>query len=155
MVKYISGDILTPNHSSSKVLVCHQVNCQGVMGSGLARQVKIQCPEAYESYIKIVRDSDKQCLGWVDLAYIHSKNFMVANIFGQYDYGMGKQRTNYQALSCAFDTIRLCSSGYIVRFPYLMGCYRGGGAWEVVEKMILDKIARQGIDVEIWKLDRG
>lgn len=157
MLKYINGDILTPvlDNSTRKVLVCHQVNCQGVMGSGLARQVKIQCPEAYDSYIQTVRENNKQCLGQVDTVYIPSKNFTIANIFGQYNYGMGKQQTNYQALDYALDTIGLCLSEYLIRFPYLMGCYRGGGNWEIVEKMIMDKLAWRGIDVEIWKLDRG
>jgi hypothetical protein len=27
---------------SPKIVICHQVNCQGVMGAGLAKQIRIR-----------------------------------------------------------------------------------------------------------------
>lgn len=36
MIKYYEGDIF----SSNADLICHQVNCQGVFGRGMAGQVK-------------------------------------------------------------------------------------------------------------------
>ena len=31
-------------------ILCHQVNCQGVMGAGLAKQIRSKYPEVYEQY---------------------------------------------------------------------------------------------------------
>ena len=33
-------------------IICHQVNCQGVMGSGIAKQVREKYPNVYNSYKK-------------------------------------------------------------------------------------------------------
>ena len=43
-VKEVKGDLL----SSDVKIRCHQVNCRGVMGAGLALQVKQKYPEAFE-----------------------------------------------------------------------------------------------------------
>ena len=31
-------------------IICHQVNCQGVMGSGVAKEVRERFPNVYEQY---------------------------------------------------------------------------------------------------------
>lgn len=31
-------------------IICHQVNCQGVMGSGVAKEVRERYPEVYYAY---------------------------------------------------------------------------------------------------------
>ena len=30
--------------------ICHQVNCQGVMGSGVAKAIRDKWPQVYEEY---------------------------------------------------------------------------------------------------------
>ena len=32
-------------------MICHQVNCMGVMGSGVAKQVKERYPKVFEEYV--------------------------------------------------------------------------------------------------------
>ena len=50
-MKYIIGDILTPNPLEDHlVIVCHQVNCKGVMGAGLARQIREKHPDVFSLY---------------------------------------------------------------------------------------------------------
>lgn len=41
MIKHIKGDIF----QSSADVILHQVNCQGVMGSGVAKQVREKYPD--------------------------------------------------------------------------------------------------------------
>ena len=43
-------------------IICHQTNCKGVMGSGVALAVKTRYPAAYESYRKAF-DNKKLKLG--------------------------------------------------------------------------------------------
>lgn len=53
MIKEIPGNILTPAPPGSPpTLVCHQVNCHGVIGSGLALQIREHYPVVFESYRK-------------------------------------------------------------------------------------------------------
>lgn len=46
MIQTKYGDLL-----SSKGIIVHGVNSQGVMGSGVAKQIKDKWPEAYGSYM--------------------------------------------------------------------------------------------------------
>ena len=47
MIKIFEGDLL----ESGANFICHQVNCQGVMGSGVAKQIKEQFPLTTQSHI--------------------------------------------------------------------------------------------------------
>ncbi|WP_223260709.1 hypothetical protein [Bacillus sp. LNXM65] len=40
MIKTVDGNIL----EASEDIICHQVNCKGVMGAGLAKQIKSKYP---------------------------------------------------------------------------------------------------------------
>lgn len=46
-ITFKNGDMFT---SGAKFL-CHQVNCMGKMGSGIARTVREKFPNAYHDYI--------------------------------------------------------------------------------------------------------
>ena len=45
-IKIIDGDLFTTNAK----IICHQVNCQGEMNTGVAQQVKEKFPHIYEEY---------------------------------------------------------------------------------------------------------
>ena len=46
MIKHIKCDIF----ESGADIICHQVNCQGQMNSGIAKQVKDRFPWVYNNY---------------------------------------------------------------------------------------------------------
>ena len=46
MLKYIKGDI-TEIESG---IICQQTNCQGVMGSGLAKAIRDKWPKVFDEY---------------------------------------------------------------------------------------------------------
>lgn len=48
MIIYKQGNLLD---SGCKV-ICHQVNCQGVMGSGIAKEIRNRFPTAYTEFRK-------------------------------------------------------------------------------------------------------
>lgn len=153
MIKHISGDILTPNKEGRGVIVCHQVNCMGVMGAGLALQVKMKHPDV----LKLYRDKCRQIavgiggLGDVQFcSVVADAGYIVANIFGQYGYGRDKQYTDYDALRMAFRKIAMSFPTYTVRIPYLMGCGLAGGDWNTVCKIIEETLVAAEVDVEIW-----
>ena len=43
---FITGDLFDTKAN----VILHQVNCQGVMGSGIAAEIKRRFPQAYEDY---------------------------------------------------------------------------------------------------------
>lgn len=147
-VRFIEGDILDFECD----VICHQVNCQGVMGSGLASQIKNKYPNVFTEYKKLCKNKmNLNPLGCCQLVEVNSdKHKYVANLFGQDYYGRdGKQYTDYDALNRAFQTLKQeCEGlnslhqgkmydGYVsIAFPYMLGCGLGGGDWNIVYDMI-------------------
>ena len=148
---YKKGDILTRNTEDVQVVVCHQVNCMGVMGAGLARQVRDQLPKAYYEY-KSICNGKKNLLGTVQFVdFSTSEGYILANCFGQYNYGRGQQ-TNYDALRNCMRQVRETYPEAHVRIPYLMGCGLGEGNWQTVLGIIQEELTDKGIQVEVWAL---
>jgi hypothetical protein len=105
----------------------HVVNCKSVMASGIALEIKNRIPEAYKEYLKA-----NQKLGNI------SFGGRVVNLYAQDLYGIGRRQLNYGALSACFSYFKmLCENEtFEIVIPYLMGCDRAGGDWEVVMELI-------------------
>lgn len=157
MITNVCGDILTTPTNDSDVVVCHQVNCLGVMGSGLAKQIKNKFPAAYSSYRKKCISGDAT-VG--DVHFYRTGKFIIANCFGQHSYGRDKQYTQYEALAKCLRVVHKTFPDKTIRIPYKMGCGTGGGDWDVVLKIIKDEFTYPDCDefclpdpnVEIWQL---
>ena len=151
MIKHIKCDIF----ESGADVILHQVNCQGVMGSGIAKQVREKYPTVYEAYKDLCsQDEPKNLLGIAQRVVIN-ENTSIVNVFAQENYGYdGKQYTDYNALRAAFEIVKVfAKKNDIIAIPYLMGCYRGGGDWNVVYQMIEDIFNRN--DVLICEYNGG
>lgn len=135
MIEYIVGDML----ECSANIRCHQVNCKGVMGSGLAKQVKSKYPETFNFYRNLCNKySANKLLGSVQFTNCHDDT-VLANMFGQDEYAYdGKQHTDYDALDSCISHVydKAEKHDYSVAFPYKLGCERGGGDWHTVEGII-------------------
>lgn len=132
-------------------IICHQVNCQGRMGSGVALSIAKKWPKVETEY-KMLCDRAHplhSLLGIYQLCKVSNDRhpLYVCNIFGQNRYGTptsGTQYTNYDAVAEAFkglgeliqdndDMEFYLQSVYI---PWKMGCYRGGGNWDMYKTII-------------------
>lgn len=163
MVKIINGDIL----DSQSNIIAHQVNCQGVMGSGVAKAIRDNYPYAYKCYKEYVKENTpKGVFGFCQLIPILSPtdttlpkippNRYIANLFGQFNYGYnGDCYTNIDKLRSAMLALSEFAEkkNYSVCFPYKIGCVRGGANWDEVYQMICNIF--KNVDVEIRRLDRG
>lgn len=153
MVKIIDGNLFDSNAN----IICHQVNCQGVMGSGVAAEVKTRYPNVFNVYRQDYIDGNLK-LGHVSFVTARPDQ-VIANLCGQDNFGYnGSMYTRYDALQKCLDKVKAYATleydvKPVIAFPYLMSCYRGGGDWNVVYKMIEDTF--KDFDVEIWRLDNG
>ena len=127
----IEKDILTVESG----IICHQVNCQGVMGSGIALAIKNKWPVVFDEYNRYVKSNkDFTFLGKLQIVDVGRK-LSVANIFGQLYFGGSERQTDYGALNRAFAALGLYE-GEQIYFPYKFGSDRGGGDWNIVSQMI-------------------
>lgn len=158
---YKEGDLL----DAQTDVIAHQVNCKGVMGSGVAKQIKEKWPNvfnAYEEYLRMC-DWDKSfyvksnALGKCLMVNVSSNSTKyIANLFGQHLYGMdGKRYTSYDDIYDALTNlaVQMMDNGQeSVAIPYKMSSDRGGADWNVILAMIESVFKNTDIIIEIWKL---
>lgn len=140
---YVKGNLLeSPVH-----IIAHQVNCLGIMGGGIALQIKNKWPRVFEDYKEFIEDW-KYCNGELPLGHclavrLNDEQRTVINIFGQ--NGIGGMATDYEAVRKAFielkeylisDKIYRYDSQIPVGIPYKMGCGLGGGDWDTYREML-------------------
>lgn len=140
---YVKGDAVQALVDGKVDFLMHCCNAQGVMGAGIARQVKDAFPESYQYYKRWCETSGKG--KWLlGRNVVHSK---VINAIGQHTTGHGRQ-VHYGAIaSCIADLherkeIRSAGMGMRptkIAVPYLMGCGLAGGDWEIVEELLQAK----------------
>lgn len=149
-IEFIKGDLFD---TDCKV-IAHQVNCQGVMGSGVALQVKKKHKRAYERYYQLIcKIGAIHCKGQHQL--VLSDNKLIANLFGQFNYGYDKnQYTDLIMLSTAMNSLKLEMLELEledIAFPYKMSSDRGGAKWEDVLELIKEHFEKD-FTVKIYKL---
>lgn len=158
------GDVLM----SGADIICHQVNCRGVMGAGLAKQVKQANPQLFRQYCERCKQYSGRPLGSAQLLgsalilpidkdrykEIASQHF-IANCFGQDGFGRSGVHTNYDALKASLVRVREFAKFYgkkTIAIPYMLGCGLAGGNWDTVQKIIGEVFDWcLGLEVTIWR----
>lgn len=140
-VKIITEDIFKTNCD----LILHQVNCQGVMGSGIAKEIRKRMSESgFNDYRNFVLTYKEKALGSVVFALrtdsINKKQWFVHCIAQQFYGRDGKCYTDYEALQkCFITTYKFAKQHNLtVAIPYKIGCGLAGGDWNIVYQMICD-----------------
>ena len=149
-VKYVKGDIFETDCD----IIVHQTNCQGLMGHGIALQVKEKYPEVYERYKIYCKQNLSQDILGTSLICMANDSRYIANLFGQLNYGEGLQ-TNYGKLAKGFDDIAEFAEkwGYSVAIPYKIGCGLAHGNWEVVKELIESIFA--DVDCTVYRFEKN
>ena len=151
---------------SDSSIICHQVNCMGVMGAGIAKQMKQKYPENFDRYKKLCdefSDRPELLLGQCQLTINYdnarkSNTRYIANLFGQVGYGRDRQQTDLKSLFQAFLSLREQSrliDKCTIAIPYGIGCGLGGAKWSDVYK-IIEKVFKNDeyLIVDIYKLKK-
>jgi O-acetyl-ADP-ribose deacetylase (regulator of RNase III) len=157
-ITMLDGDLLDQKTD----VIAHQVNCLGVMGVGVAAQIKEKYPDVYEGYKNFCQDELKR-LGTSQTRYLLGKCMVcvsddgspvVAYLFGQDRCDSNGRTTNYNAIYDALTGLRGIMENHewkSVSFPYGMSCGFGGGSWNVIYAMIYDVFENSDIEVRIVK----
>ena len=141
--------------NTSAPFICHAVNCQGVMGSGVALQVHQKYPHVFYRYKKFCNEMKSQGRSPLGMCLIvaadpaeqnvsirYRKGQSIVNLFTQDKYGREHRHTDYEAFKhslLSLDTIlkeEKISNNTAISMPYQIGCDRGGGYWTLVLPVI-------------------
>jgi len=145
----IKGDLLSAFNRDDVVAIAHQVNCKGVMGAGLAKQIKNSYPEVFAQY-KMAHDKVDDLLGKIQVIETENDKAVV-NMFSQYGYGRDKRYTDYQALQICLIKLRDSFEG-AVAIPKFIGCGLAGGDWNKVKNIIKHVYSESDKQLYIYSL---
>lgn len=146
MINVINGDILT---ASSGVLI-HGCNPNGVMGHGLAKQIKEKWPDNFKAYQEFCGTMSCR-LGSYCLHY--DGNMTIVNMITQSNIGTNKRQVNYAYLAKGFiDLFDCLYDGSIVHFP-MIGAGLGGGNWSIIYQIINDTDPHDRLVKNLWVMN--
>lgn len=131
-------------------LIAHQVNCLGIMGGGVARQIKEKWNYVYTEYRDYIEsyknhNNQKSPLGTACSSVVD--NHLIINIFGQEDVSCNYCMTDYNAVRTAFEDFiseyrrsqRITDDTQIqIAIPYKFGCGLAGGDWNIMTELLED-----------------
>ena len=137
-MEIVEGNLLDVQHG----IIVHQVNCLGVMGRGLAAQIRARYPSVFKEYHKLCKTkvgSEDELLGTIQLVPIKDNPALrVCNLFGQCSFAGPGIHTNYDAVQEALEKLSLINTRKLpVYFPYLLGSDLAGGHWPTVKSIIV------------------
>ncbi len=156
-IEIIKGCLLDAFDRGDVNVIGHCVNCQGVMGSGIALSIKERYPEVFKDYREF---HDKygadRVFGSGQSVGMYNDNIkriqQVFNLHGQDNYGRSTRHLNYGAIGDALGNMAdKLGEIHQIGFPYKMGCDRAGGDWEIVLEMI--EFYFKSHNVKIYKLE--
>lgn len=150
-IEIVSGDVLDALDRDEIDVVGHIVNCQAVMGSGIARSIRDRYPKVYEAYLESFKEAAEE--GIDNLGMLGHVEVVggVANLYAQFNYGRDKRHLNYGALGKCLQSLSKFAGGHLTYgFPYKMGSDRAGGDFSIVLEMI--EFYFKDHNVRIYKL---
>lgn len=137
-------------------VIVHGCNAQGVMGSGVAKQLRARYPDifsAYVSHLQTYAELDVNPLGSVNYFRIN-KTLLIANAITQEFYGRdGRQYVSYIAIKECLDSVAefAIERSISIHIPYLIGAGLGGGDEETILRIIKTKLKDCDVHLHHWK----
>lgn len=150
-MQLIKGNAIVVARNCGGIL-CHQVNCLGVAGGGIAKQIRDEFDRWYENY-----KARSRLLGNAGLTKVQDEpKLYIADLYGQFDFGSVKCYTDYQKLEDALRVMLtkreiLLELEHIaphIFIPYGIGCGLAGGKWERVYP-ILERVVPDAVIVQL------
>lgn len=136
MMNVIKGDLLKRARAGDFNVIVHGCNCFETMGSGIARQIREEYPEAYEADKNYSFAGDYNKLG--NYSVMLGKSFNIINAYTQFGFNRGGQNEDVFEYT-SFDMILqklahqypTCKFG----FPFIGMGLAGGDAERIVASL--------------------
>jgi len=138
MIEYRKGCLITALKLGEVNAIAHGVNCQGVMGSGIAVQIRNEWMDVYYKYRDFyMREGSypEDLLGKCNKVITYDDK-IVYNLFTQLTFGKFGRHVSYEALFKAFSEMLADPELPVIIGIPRIGCGLAGGDWDVVSRLI-------------------
>jgi O-acetyl-ADP-ribose deacetylase (regulator of RNase III) len=149
-IKIKLGDICSVNSG----IIIHGCNAQGVMGSGVAKAIRLKYPQVFEDYKNFKNQFGLELGDCVPTQIIDKESdvdVVIISAITQQFYGRDNRRyVDYDAVARVFEGIEDTAKYFghtEVHFP-LIGCGLGGGKWSIISNIIEE--SAPNIDKYLW-----
>jgi O-acetyl-ADP-ribose deacetylase (regulator of RNase III) len=161
-IEYRKGDIFNylQNFQDQPTILVHVCNDLGIMGGGIALTIRQKFPKVYRLYSewhqKEVHKGKKFLpLGETQFVYINPV-LDIANMIGQHGITgtfNSKPPIRYEAVeNCLEQVAKVCKIKKAQMIGPKFGAGLAGGDWNIIEKLIQNKLCKQNIPVIIFEL---
>jgi O-acetyl-ADP-ribose deacetylase (regulator of RNase III) len=123
----------------TKGVIVQGCNAQGVMGSGIAKEIREKWPQVYTDY-KLRQSTAGLKLGTFVATTIVPKEFYIYSAITQEYFGKdGAKYVSYKAIHQAFYKMAIAAgdAGLDIHYP-MIGAGLGGGEWSVIQACVDD-----------------
>ena len=159
-IEYRKGDATKPDVELLPCAIIHIVNDVGAWGRGFVLAINktfgLDCKEWYLEWASGKLDNDvKFSLGKIQVVRVRD-DIAVINMVGQHGIGLdrnGRPPIRYDALESCLDKVAKYIKKYEEEWTVVapkIGSGLAGGSWDIIEKIIEDKLCSQGIKVIIY-----
>jgi len=140
-MKVVKGDLLKLAENGQFDVIIHGCNCFHTMGAGIARQISVKYPEAFEADLFTLKGS-REKLGMFSTALIQYRvqfPFVIINAYTQFDYNASKKPVDYSAIREAFRKIKQIFGNCRIGYP-MIGAGLAGGDWSIISTIIDEEL---------------
>lgn len=147
---------------SDCTLIMHQANCFTTMSAGIAKEVKMRYPEAFQADVNFyIPRGSRERLGKHSFAWARTEDRLLINLYGQHGFGRDRKYTEEDMLLAAIEDSflkipalqqRRPDMRIKVGMPMYIGCGLAGGDWHIVSQGIEALAIKHNIPVYFYRL---
>lgn len=147
MYTIVTGDVL----KTSTDYIAHQVNTYGVMGSGIALDIKNKYPTVWIDFKrKCFENKPKDLIGTYQICKIPGDSKQIINCFTQIGTSHTDRQTDYEAVRVVFTTLESAlPKNSIISVPYKYGCGLASGEWSRIEPIFKDIFENSDVTLQV------
>lgn len=149
MIKYIQDSNICSIKSG---VILHGCNAQGVMNSGVAKQLRALYPQIYFDYLQVINTNNElqiPSLGHSSTTRVSPTLIIISGITQEFYGRDGRQYVDYDAMETVFINAASDASHYGLQLhvPYMIGAGLGGGNLETITHTLEAVSDHIGIDI--------
>lgn len=140
MLKHAKGDLVAMGKAQEFDIIVQGCNCFNVMGSGIAKQIRAECPDAWLADQETL-EGDRNKLGRYTIGM--SGRLVILNAYTQYSTAAypGDDVFEYRAFSDVLNRIAKRFGKWRIGLPYIGMGLAGGDASRIIP--VIERFAKQ------------